>query len=86
MTKNGKNIKANALAASALALMDKHRINALVVVNDDDAFVGVLNMHDLLKATSCLMDKKSIFEKAAAIKLAVFDVDGVLTDGKLNPW
>lgn len=29
------------------------------------------------------MDKKLIMEKAANIKLAVFDVDGVLTDGKL---
>jgi 3-deoxy-D-manno-octulosonate 8-phosphate phosphatase (KDO 8-P phosphatase) len=29
------------------------------------------------------MDKKSIMEKAINIKLAVFDVDGVLTDGKL---
>lgn len=29
------------------------------------------------------MDKKTIMEKAAKIKLAVFDVDGVLTDGKL---
>lgn len=29
------------------------------------------------------MDKKAIIEKAANIKLAVFDVDGVLTDGRL---
>jgi len=29
------------------------------------------------------MDKKMIMEKAANIKLAVFDVDGVLTDGRL---
>jgi len=29
------------------------------------------------------MDKQSILKKAAGIKLAVFDVDGVLTDGKL---
>jgi 3-deoxy-D-manno-octulosonate 8-phosphate phosphatase (KDO 8-P phosphatase) len=29
------------------------------------------------------MDKKELLEKAANIKLAVFDVDGVLTDGKL---
>ena len=31
------------------------------------------------------MDKKLILEKAANIKLVVFDVDGVLTDGKLIP-
>lgn len=29
------------------------------------------------------MDKKALIEKAAIIKLAVFDVDGVLTDGRL---
>ncbi|MBL1142269.1 MAG: 3-deoxy-manno-octulosonate-8-phosphatase KdsC [Proteobacteria bacterium] len=29
------------------------------------------------------MDKKALIEKAASIKLAVFDVDGVLTDGRL---
>lgn len=29
------------------------------------------------------MDRKALIEKAANIKLAVFDVDGVLTDGKL---
>jgi arabinose-5-phosphate isomerase len=50
MTKNGKNIKANDLAASALALMETHRINALVVVNEQDKLVGVINMHDLLRA------------------------------------
>ena len=30
-----------------------------------------------------VLDKKSLLEAAAKIKLAVFDVDGVLTDGKL---
>jgi len=50
MTKNGKNIKANALAASALALMEEYRINALVVVDKDEKLVGVINMHDLLRA------------------------------------
>ncbi|HIF50639.1 MAG TPA: 3-deoxy-manno-octulosonate-8-phosphatase KdsC [Thiotrichaceae bacterium] len=29
------------------------------------------------------MDRKALIEKAAKIKLAVFDVDGVLTDGRL---
>ena len=50
MTKNGKNIKANSLAASALALMEKHSINALVVVDDQERLIGILNMHDLLRA------------------------------------
>ena len=30
-----------------------------------------------------IIDKKSFLQKAAQIKLAVFDVDGVLTDGRL---
>jgi len=50
MTKNGKNISAGSLAASALALMESHSINALVVVDDEDKLTGILNMHDLLRA------------------------------------
>jgi arabinose-5-phosphate isomerase len=50
MTKNGKNICADSLAASALALMEKHSINALVVVDDNNKLTGILNMHDLLRA------------------------------------
>lgn len=50
MTKNGKNIKSNSLAASALALMEKHSINALVVVDEQENLIGILNMHDLLRA------------------------------------
>ena len=50
MTKNGKNIKAGSLAASALALMESHSINALVVVDDNEKLTGILNMHDLLRA------------------------------------
>jgi arabinose-5-phosphate isomerase len=50
MTKNGKNIHADALAASALALMESHSINALVVVDENNKLTGILNMHDLLRA------------------------------------
>ena len=50
MTKNGKNIKADSLAASALALMEKHSINALVVVDEQEKLIGILNMHDMLRA------------------------------------
>ncbi len=50
MTCDGKKIKAQALAASALALMEEHRINALVVVDEQDKLIGILNMHDLLRA------------------------------------
>ena len=50
MTRNGKNINADSLAASALALMESHRINALVVIDDQEKLIGILNMHDLLRA------------------------------------
>ncbi len=50
MTKQARQIAPEALAASALALMEAHSINALLVVDGREKLVGVLNMHDLLKA------------------------------------
>lgn len=50
MTRNGKTVSADQLAAEALAVMQKHKINALLVVGADQTLVGVLNMHDLLRA------------------------------------
>ena len=50
MTKNSKQIIVNSLAASALALMETHRINALVVVDEKKKLCGILNMHELLRA------------------------------------
>jgi arabinose-5-phosphate isomerase len=38
------------LAAEALKIMEDHRINALVVVDDDDRPVGAFNLSDLLRA------------------------------------
>lgn len=37
-------------AAEALKIMEDHKINSLVVVDDLDRPVGALNMHDLLRA------------------------------------
>ena len=31
-------------------MMEEHRINALLVLNEDQQLAGVLNMHDLLRA------------------------------------
>ena len=45
-----KTIFADHLAAEALSMMEEHRINALPVVDDNDLLLGVLNMHDLLRA------------------------------------
>lgn len=50
MTPHGKSIAPGTLAAEALQLMQQHRINALPVVNAAGKLVGVLNMHDLLRA------------------------------------
>lgn len=50
MTQGGVSVKANWLAADALALMQQKKISAIVVVNDDNQVVGAFNMHDLLRA------------------------------------
>ncbi len=50
MTLHGKTARAEMLAAEALKIMEDHKINALVVVDDEDRPVGALNMHDLLRA------------------------------------
>lgn len=50
MTRGGKTVDAGDLAAEALKLMDDHKINALLVVDNDSRVIGALNMHDLLRA------------------------------------
>jgi arabinose-5-phosphate isomerase len=50
MTEHGKTARADMLAAEAVLLMETHKINALVVVDDQQRIVGALNMHDLLRA------------------------------------
>ncbi len=49
MTVGGKTTTPGTLAAEALKLMEDNKINALVV-KDGDQTVGVINMHDLLRA------------------------------------
>jgi len=43
-------IKSEQLAEEALLTMQEKKINGLLVVNDDNTLIGVLNMHDLLRA------------------------------------
>ncbi|MCL5979479.1 MAG: KpsF/GutQ family sugar-phosphate isomerase [Gammaproteobacteria bacterium] len=43
-------IAPEALAAEALAMMEKYRIGALLVAGSDGRLLGALNMHDLLRA------------------------------------
>jgi arabinose-5-phosphate isomerase len=50
MTENCKTVMSDCLAATALAMMDKHKINALLVVDEKGILIGVLNMHDMLRA------------------------------------
>lgn len=50
MTPLGKTARADMLAAEALKIMEDHKINALVVIDDQNNPVGALNMHDLLRA------------------------------------
>ena len=51
MTVNPKQISQSALAAQALALMDKHSITSLFVHHSEDKerITGIIHMHDILK-------------------------------------
>lgn len=50
MTPNCRTINADMLAAEALQLMDKYKINALPVTDQKNRLIGAINMHDLLRA------------------------------------
>lgn len=50
MTTHCKTIKKGLLATDALALMQDHSITSLVLVDDENKPVGLLHMHDLLRA------------------------------------
>ncbi len=50
MTKNPKTVAKADFAAGALHLMEKYSITALAVVDDSNIPIGVVHIHDLLKA------------------------------------
>ena len=50
MTKNCQTIHKGMLAAEALALMQKHTITSLVVIDENNKPHAVLHLHDLLRA------------------------------------
>ena len=50
MTRNPKTIRDEALATEAVHLMEQHKINQLLVVDERGALVGALNTHDLFRA------------------------------------
>ena len=50
MTRGGRSIRPEQLAAEAVKMMETHKITALMVVNEQRVLVGVIHMHDLLRA------------------------------------
>jgi arabinose-5-phosphate isomerase len=50
MTKNPRTIRAHTLAAEAVHVMEEHKVNQVLVVDERGALVGALNMHDLFRA------------------------------------
>ncbi len=50
MTPNPRVMGPEKLAAEAVEMMEKHKINQIPVVDDDGQLVGAINMHDLFQA------------------------------------
>ncbi len=50
MTRHCKTGKPDMLAAEALELMQRFKINALLIIDEQEKLAGALNMHDLLRA------------------------------------
>jgi arabinose-5-phosphate isomerase len=49
MIKDPKTIQADALAAKALAVMERHSITSLVVPDGDGRLMGIIHLHDILR-------------------------------------
>jgi arabinose-5-phosphate isomerase len=50
MTAGPRTIRPDALAVEAVQLMERHKVNQLLVVDEHARLVGALNMHDLFRA------------------------------------
>lgn len=50
MSKNPKVIREGILAAEALHIMETHKITALVVINEEQHPIGIVHLHDILRA------------------------------------
>jgi len=50
MTKNPRTVHRRTLAAEAVHVMEEHKVNQVLVVDERGALVGALNMHDLFRA------------------------------------
>ena len=50
MTPGPRTIRPEALAVEAVQIMERHKVNQLLVVDEGERLVGALNMHDLFRA------------------------------------
>lgn len=50
MTKNPKVIRPGTLAAEALHIMETYKITSLIVINEQNKPLGIVHMHDILRA------------------------------------
>ncbi|MGE3920763.1 MAG: KpsF/GutQ family sugar-phosphate isomerase [Gammaproteobacteria bacterium] len=50
MTRNCKTIQSNLLAAEALQMMQQYKITCLAIVDDTNTILGIIHLHDLLRA------------------------------------
>ncbi|HEX2331633.1 MAG TPA: CBS domain-containing protein, partial [Burkholderiales bacterium] len=50
MTKNPRTLRSHTLAAEAVHVMEEHKVNQVLVVDERSTLVGALNMHDLFRA------------------------------------
>jgi arabinose-5-phosphate isomerase len=50
MNRNPRTILGNKLAVEAVEMMERHKINQLLVVDEAGELIGALNMHDLFRA------------------------------------
>ena len=49
MTRTPKTVRKETLATGAMALLQKHNISALIVVDEENFPVGLVHFHDLLR-------------------------------------
>ena len=49
MSRAPRTIRPDRLAAEAVEIMERNKVNQLLVVDDAEKLVGALNMHDLFR-------------------------------------
>jgi arabinose-5-phosphate isomerase len=50
MTETPRTARADQLAASAVAVMEQHGVMAVPVIDEDNRVVGIVHLHDLMRA------------------------------------